>query len=144
MVPTENQNLALNSRLTCKRSSGSTSIFRKGGNGNPKNLAVADVNGGMYNFSTSKSIEISSLDSILFPVPVPVPPCALYTKSGYFAFYVNLKLETTWPISIHELGTLSSQGGQSGGSLCIIATMHFKDINIKNRIFVSYSVCDDV
>lgn len=59
------------------------SIFKKGGNGNPRNLVVELVNGGIYSVLTSKLTDSSSLSATLELVPVPVPPCALYSKSGY-------------------------------------------------------------
>nr|GMD50022.1 ABC transporter B family member 28-like protein [Ipomoea batatas] len=65
-------------------SSGTMSIFNSGGNGSPKNLVVAVVNGGIYTLFNSKSTEISSSSSSFFtPLPLPLPPSALYSKSGY-------------------------------------------------------------
>ena len=65
------------------KSWGTMLIFKSGGNGNPRNLVVAPVSGGIYSVLSSKLTE-SSLPSVSFvPVPVPVPPSALYSKSGY-------------------------------------------------------------
>lgn len=62
------------------------SIFKNGGNGNPKNVVVSLVNGGIYRVFTSNDTETvfnSLLSLVLVPVPDPVPPRALYSKSGY-------------------------------------------------------------
>jgi len=53
------------------------SIFKNGGNGNPKNLVVPLVNGGIYRVFMSNDTETvfkSLLSLALVHVPVPVPP----------------------------------------------------------------------
>lgn len=94
MLPTENQNLALNRISTFRlsvlmvpwKSSGTISILRNGGNGKPRNFVVAPVSGGMYSVPTSKEANIVSsvqASSSFLPIAVPMPPFALYSKSGY-------------------------------------------------------------
>lgn len=65
------------SLITPWKSSGTISIFRKGGNGSPKNLVVALNKGGMQSVCRSKETEISSVAAFFVPVAVPDPPCAL-------------------------------------------------------------------
>lgn len=68
--------------------SGSILIFRNGGKGRPKNLVVELVNGGINSVPMSKDTKTSSLESLSVAFeadPVPFPPSALYSKSGYLA-----------------------------------------------------------